>query len=415
MSLTVIGLNHDTATVTVRERLAFPSATLPDALISLSTQTLISEVMILSTCNRTEIYCIGDASSVLSWLADYQHLDLTEFASSLYQYKDELAVQHAFRVACGLDSMVLGEPQILGQLKKAVHTAQCQHTLGRKLAALFQKTFAAAKEIRTISAVGENSVSMAAAAVKLANQIFPDISALNVLLIGAGEMIELVAPYFAAEHPQHLTILNRTLRRANEICHKLGNSAKAHLLSKLPDILAEYDIVISSTASPFPVIGKDLVEQVLKKRRGMPMFFLDLAIPRDIEAQVCELDDAYLHTVDDLVSIIQHGQDARKQAATVAEQMIAEKVRQYINWQQSSHIVPLIRKLQEQGELNRQRILAKAQRRLRKGMPVEDVLNRLSHELTNALLHEPKRSLNKDGQLNPELVSAISHIYHLEQ
>lgn len=413
MSLTVIGLNHQTAPVSVRERLAFPAAVLSEALCSLGCQTNIAEAMILSTCNRTEIYCIGDADAAIQWLASYHQLPFTEFAPYLYRLHDVQAIQHAFRVACGLDSMVLGEPQILGQLKEAVRIARSQHTLHLHLNALFEKTFAAAKEIRNESAVGENSVSMAAAAVKMAAQIFPDIAALNVLMVGAGEMIELVATYFAAEHPRRLTVLNRTLTRAQELCSKLNKGANARILTDLPDILPEYDVVVSSTASPFPVIGKGLVERALKLRRGMPVFLLDLAVPRDIETEAGELNDAYLYTVDDMVSIVQHGQAARQQAAAAAEKMVASKVAEFIAWLQTRSSVPLICALRSQGEEQRCKVVAKAMRRLRNGTAVEEVLQRLSHELTNTLLHAPTHALNKDSQQHPELAKAISLIYHL--
>jgi glutamyl-tRNA reductase len=413
MSLTVIGLNHQTAPVSIRERLAFPAVMLAEALAALGSEAEIAEAMILSTCNRTEIYCIGDATVVIRWLSSYHQLPLAEFAPYLYQLHDREAVQHVFRVACGLDSMVLGEPQILGQLKEAVRMARNQHTLHQHLNALFEKTFAAAKKIRNESAVGENSVSMAAAAVKMAAQIFPDISALNVLMVGAGEMIELVATYFAAEHPQRLTVLNRTLTRAQELCSKLNGGADARILTDLPQILPEYDVVVSSTASPFPVIGKGLVERALKQRRGMPMFLLDLAVPRDIEAEAGELNDAYLYSVDDMINIVQHGQVARQQAAAAAEKMVTSKVAEFIAWQQTRNSVPLIRALRTHGEEQRCKAVAKALRRLRKGTSIEEVLQRLSHELTNSLLHAPTRALNKDSQQHPELAEAISLIYHL--
>nr|WP_279118470.1 glutamyl-tRNA reductase [Snodgrassella alvi] len=413
MSLTVIGLNHQTAPVSVRERLAFPAIELAEALTALDSQEEIAEAMILSTCNRTEIYCIGNATTAIQWLADYHQLPLSEFAPYLYQFHDKQAVQHAFRVACGLDSMVLGEPQILGQLKEAVRVARSRNTLHQQLNALFEKTFAAAKEIRNESAVGENSVSMAAAAVKMAAQIFPDISALNVLMVGAGEMIELVATYFAAECPRRLTVLNRTLERAQELCQKLSCEADARILTALPEILAEYDVIVSSTASPFPVIGKGLVERALRQRRGMPMFLLDLAVPRDIEAEAGELNDAYLYSVDDMVHIVQHGQAARQQAAAEAEKMVAGKVAEFIAWQQTRNSVPLICELRDQGEQQRNKAVNKALRRLRKGTPVEEVLQRLSRELTNSLLHAPTRTLNKDSQQYPELAEAICQIYQL--
>ncbi|MDF7675843.1 glutamyl-tRNA reductase [Neisseriaceae bacterium ESL0693] len=413
MSLIIIGLNHQTAPVSVREKLAFPAVALSQALLSLADSHAATEAMILSTCNRTELYCIGNAENIIQWLSEYHHVKSVDIMPYLYQLSDEEAVRHTFRVACGLDSMVLGEPQILGQLKAAVISAQNAGTLGRELNTLFQKTFAFAKEVRTESAVGENSVSMAAASVKMAAQIFPDISALNVLMVGAGEMIELVATYFAAENPRRLTVLNRTLARAEELCQKLGYHANADLLNRLPEILPQYDIVVSSTASPFPVIGKGLIERTLKQRRGMPLFLLDLAVPRDIEEEAGDLDDAYLYSIDDMADIVQTGKAARREAAAAAENMVEEKVAEFMAWQQSRKAVPLIRTLRQQADQTRQQSLNKALRRLRKGTPVEEVLNRLSHELTNALLHAPTRTLNKDSQQHPELTSAITHIYQL--
>lgn len=415
MSFTIIGLNHQTAPVSIRERLAFPEIILADALTSLKTKTRVSGAMILSTCNRTEIYCCGDTSAVLSWLSNYHQLAIDEITCYLYRYSDFKAIQHAFRVACGLDSMVLGEPQILGQLKKAVQFADQQQVLGQELGLLWQKTFAAAKEIRSKSAVGESSVSMAAASVKLAKQFCPNLSALNILMVGAGEMIEGVATYFAAEQPQQLTVLNRTLERARILSQKLGIQADAGLLISLPEILAKYDIVVSSTASPFPVIGKGLVERTLKKRQGKPIFFLDLAVPRDIEAEVNELENVVLYSVDDMLALVQHGKDVRQQAAAAAEQMVAAKVAEFISWQQTRQSVPLICALRDQGEQHRQRILNKAQRRLHKGVAVEEVLDRLSRELTNTLLHAPTATLKKDCVQKPELAAAISQIYHLDQ
>lgn len=414
MSLTIVGLNHQTAPVSVREQLAFPAVTLPQALLSLSIYPDIHECMILSTCNRTELYCSGSAAQLIQWLAQYHHVDQADIMPYLYQMHDKQAVKHAFRVACGLDSMVLGEPQILGQLKDAVAAAQNANTIHHELNTLFQKTFSFAKEVRTVSAVGENSVSMAAASVKMAAQIFPDISALNVLMVGAGEMIELVATYFAAEKPHKLTVLNRTLTRAQELCRKLNYPADADVLNKLPEILSQYDIIVSSTASPFPVIGKGLIESALKKRRGLPIFLLDLAVPRDIEQEASELDDAFLYTIDDMAGIVQNGQAARKQAAATAEDLVEEKVKEYLAWQETRKAVPLIRHLREQAEQTRQQILNKAIKRLNKGTPIEEVLTRLSHELTNSLIHPPTRALNKDSQRQPQLTTLISHIYQLQ-
>lgn len=415
MSLTVIGLNHQTAPLRIRERLAFPAEAVADAVHTLLVQHIAEEAVILSTCNRTELYCAGNTDDVVHWLAQYHQVNEADFAPYLYKLNAETAVRHAFRVACGLDSMVLGEPQILGQIKEAVRVAQTQKALHNELNALFQHTFAIAKEVRTHTAVGENSVSMAAASVKMVEQIFPAISQLNVLFIGAGEMIELVATYFAAKKPKRITVVNRTLVRAQELCAGLAVPADAALLTQLPDILSQYDVVVSSTASPLPIVGKGLLERVLKLRRGMPMFLLDLAVPRDIEMEVGMLDDAYLYTLDDMADIVQSGKAARAKAAAEAEALVNEKVGEFLHWQQSRLAVPLICALRDKGEKARTDVLANALKQLHRGMSPEQALERLSRQLTNKLLHAPTRCLNKESWQHPDWADAIKHIYQLDE
>ena len=414
MQLTAIGLNHQTAPLSIREKLAFAAATLPDAVRGLIESRAPAEAVILSTCNRTELYCVGDAERVIEWLAEYQNLSIDEIRPYLYTYGCSDTIRHAFRVACGLDSMVLGEPQILGQIKDAVRVAQEQAALDTWLNALFKKTFAVAKEVGTGTAVGENSVSMAAASVKMAEQIFPDVADLNVLFIGAGEMIELVATYFAAKNPKLMAVANRTLPRAQELCEKLGVNAEPHLLAELPAILHEYDVVVSSTASQLPIVGKGMVERALRQRHHMPVFMLDLAVPRDIEEEVGELNDAYLYTVDDMMGIVQQGREARQKAAAEAEVMVSQKVAEFIDWQKSRQSVPLIRALRDEGERARRQVLENAMKQLAKGTPPEEVLERLSVQLTNKLLHSPTRTLNKAGANDSDLVEAVAQIYHLE-
>lgn len=413
MQLTAVGLNHQTAPLSIREKLAFAAAVLPEAVGSLVQSHAAQEAVILSTCNRTELYCVGDTEAVVQWLADYQGLAVEEIRPYLYTYGSNKAIQHAFRVACGLDSMVLGEPQILGQLKDAVRVAQEQSALSTWLNALFQKTFSVAKEIRSSTAVGENSVSMAAASVKLAEQIFPSVNELNVLFVGAGEMIELVATYFAAKQPNLITVANRTLPRAQELCDKLSVNAEPCLLSELPDILFDYDVVVSSTASQLPIIGKGMVEKALKERQHMPVFMLDLAVPRDIEEQVNELDDIYLYTVDDMTGIVETGKESRQRAAAEAEAMVAQKVAEFTDWQRSRQNVPLIRALRDEGERARRYVLENAMKQLAKGTSPEEVLERLSIQLTNKLLHSPTQTLSKASSHNPELSEAVARIYRL--
>lgn len=412
MQLTAVGLNHQTAPLSIREKLAFAAACLPEAVRNLARSNAATEAVILSTCNRTELYCVGDSEEIIRWLADYHSLPIEEISPYLYTLGMQETVRHAFRVACGLDSMVLGEPQILGQIKDAVRVAQEQESMGKKLNALFQKTFSVAKEVRTDTAVGENSVSMASASVKLAEQIFPDIGDLNVLFIGAGEMIELVATYFAAKSPRLMTVANRTLARAQELCDKLGVNAEPCLLSDLPAILHEYDVVVSSTASQLPIVGKGMVERALKQRQSMPLFMLDLAVPRDIEAEVGDLNDAYLYTVDDMVNIVQSGKEARQKAAAAAETLVSEKVAEFVRQQQGRQSVPLIRALRDEGEKARKQVLENAMKQLAKGATAEEVLERLSIQLTNKLLHSPTQTLNKAGEEDKDLVHAVAQIYH---
>lgn len=415
MQLTAVGLNHQTAPLSIREKLAFAAAALPKAVRNLARSNAATEAVILSTCNRTELYCVGDSEEIIRWLADYHSLPIEEIRPYLYALDMQETVRHAFRVACGLDSMVLGEPQILGQIKDAVRVAQEKESMGKKLNALFQKTFSVAKEVRTDTAVGENSVSMASASVKLAEQIFPDIGDLNVLFIGAGEMIELVATYFAAKSPRLMTVANRTLARAQELCDKLGVNAEPCLLSDLPAILHDYDVVVSSTASQLPIVGKGMVERALKQRQSMPLFMLDLAVPRDIEAEVGDLNDAYLYTVDDMVNIVQSGKEARQKAAAAAETLVSEKVAEFVRQQQGRQSVPLIKALRDEGEKARKQVLENAMKQLAKGATAEEVLERLSVQLTNKLLHSPTQTLNKAGEEDKDLVHAVAQIYHLDK
>lgn len=395
MQLTAIGLNHQTAPLNIRERLAFAAAVLPEAVASLAGSRAASEAVILSTCNRTELYCIGQPAAVIDWLAQYHQLERSEIAPYLYTLGPGAAVRHAFRVACGLDSMVLGEPQILGQLKEAVRVAQQQHAVHGELNALFQKTFAVAKEVRSNTAVGENSVSMAAASVKMVEQIFPAVADLNVLFVGAGEMIELVATYFAAKQPQRLTVLNRTLARAEQLCRKLDAGADARLLTDLPEVLHHYDVVVSSTASPLPIIGKGMVERALKARRNQPMLLVDIAVPRDIEPEVGKLANAYLYSVDDLHAIIQSNLAQRKAAAVQAESIVQQESTNFMAWLRSQGAVETIRDYRSQADQIRAEMEAKALAAIAQGANVEQVIHELAHKLTNRLIHAPTKSLQQ--------------------
>src|SRR5205809_1227836 len=315
-SLFALGLNHQTAPLAIRERVVFHVERLREALTEIK-RSLAHEAAILSTCNRTELYVAGDnpaagAPQLSEWLARYHRFEPDGLRPYLYTLPSEQAVRHVFRVASGLDSMVLGEPQILGQLKEAARTAESAGTLGTVLHKLFQRSFAVAKEVRSTTQVGAASVSMAAAAVKLAARIFPSLREQNVLFIGAGEMIELCATHFAAQEPARIAVANRTTERAGKLAARFNG--RAIELKSLAEHLHEYDVVVSCTASSLPILGKGLVERALKQRRRRPMLMVDLAVPRDIEPDVAELGDVFLYTVDDLDGIVSANLDARRSA-----------------------------------------------------------------------------------------------------
>jgi glutamyl-tRNA reductase len=392
-SLFALGLNHHTAPLAVRERVVFHVERLQEALAEL-TRRLAREAAILSTCNRTELYLAGEApQAAAEWLAQYHRLAPGELTPYLYTLPTEEAVRHAFRVASGLDSMVLGEPQILGQMKEAARSAESAGTLGTVLHKLFQRTFAVAKEVRSTTQVGATSVSMAAAAVKLAARIFPSLKDQSVLFIGAGEMIELCATHFAAQAPARMTVANRTLERAERLAARFG--ARAIELRSLAEQLHEYDIVVSCTASSLPILGKGLVERALRARRRRPIFMVDLAVPRDIEQEAGELDDVFLYTVDDLGEIVAANLDARRSAVVQAEAIIETQVGQFMHWMKERDTVPLIRQLRDQADEMRRHELDRALKALARGEDPKAVLDALSHGLTNKLLHAPTQALKK--------------------
>ncbi|HEU4645444.1 MAG TPA: glutamyl-tRNA reductase [Burkholderiales bacterium] len=411
MSLFALGLNHTTAPLPVRERVVFHVEKLFDALGELTRERRAAEAAILSTCNRTELYLSTDQpQTAAEWLAHYHRLQPDELQPYLYTLPQAEAVRHTFRVASGLDSMVLGEPQILGQMKQAVRAAESAGTLGTVLHKLFQKSFAVAKQVRTTTQVGANSVSMAAAAVKLAARIFPSLKDQNVLFIGAGEMIELTATHFAAQAPARITVANRTLERAHALAHRFGGQAVE--LRELAAQLHEHDIVVSCTASSLPILGKGLVERALRARKHRPMFMVDLAVPRDIEAEVAELDDVFLYTVDDLQGIVQGNLDARRSALEQAEAIIETQVGQFMHWMAARDAVPLIRALRDQGEAARRLELERALRLLARGDDPKQVLEALSQGLVNKLLHAPTQALNEAAAAERrELAALIERLY----
>ncbi|MBT9612851.1 MAG: glutamyl-tRNA reductase [Burkholderiales bacterium] len=415
MQLFAFGINHQTAPLDIREQVAFPAERLEPALHDLAAHRAVREVAILSTCNRTEIYCNTDEpTQAIDWLAGFHHLPRDAIQPYLYALPHEQAVKHAFRVASGLDSMVLGEPQILGQMKQAVKTAESAGTLGTLLHKLFQRTFSVAKEVRTTTDIGANSVSMAAAAVRLAQRIFPSISEQSVLFIGAGEMIELCLDHFAAQHPKHITIANRTLERAHVLARRVN--ANSVTLNELPEVLARHDIVISCTASPLPILGKGMVERAIKARKHRPMFMVDLAVPRDIEPEVRELSDVFLYSVDDLAEVVKQGVDSRQVAAMQAETIIETRVQNFMEWMHSRETVPTIRALRDHAERQRRLELERALKQLARGDDPEKVIDHLSHALTNKLMHGPTHALSNATHDERESLEVwLRRLYHLHQ
>ncbi|NYT63277.1 glutamyl-tRNA reductase [Alcaligenaceae bacterium] len=400
MSVDVLtfGLNHVSAPVAVRERVSFPIDLLKPALDGLRSTfgQSVKEAAILSTCNRTEIYCAADPQvyeHLPAWLADFNSLEAGSLRPHLYQYQKNDAVRHAFRVASGLDSMVLGEPQILGQMKDAVRAANEAGALGTLLHQLFQRTFSVAKEVRSQTAIGAHSVSMAAAAVRLAERVFGDLSQASVLFIGAGEMIELCATHFAALNPRSMMVANRTLERADILASRF--MAKTMKLSDIPGRLAEFDVIISCTASSLPILGLGMVERATRSRRHRPMVMVDLAVPRDIETEVGRLADVYLYTVDDLGRMVQSGTDARRAAVVQAEAIIETRVQNFMHWLQSREMVPAIIDFQQAADQVRLNELARARRMLARGDNPELVLEQLAHGLTQKYLHGPMAALNR--------------------
>lgn len=425
MHLLAVGLNHTTAPVSLREKVAFPADQIGQAVASARNwfgqhQEYTGEAAILSTCNRTELYAAagvgvhGNVEAAIDstghFLASYHQLNYAELRPFLYALPQDNAVRHAFRVASGLDSMVLGEPQILGQMKEAVRQADAAGGLGTYLHQMFQRTFSVAKEVRSTTEIGAHSVSMAAAAVRLAERIFDKIADQNILFIGAGEMIELCSAHFAAQNPKSLTVANRTLERGESLAHRFNGTAIK--LVDLPSRLSEFDIVISCTASSLPIIGLGMVERAIKARRHKPMFMVDLAVPRDIEAEVSRLNDVFLYTVDDLASVVQTGVENRQAAIAQAETIIENRVQSFMHWIDNRAMVPVIQNLHETGESLRQAELERARKMLSKGEDIEAVLDSLSKGLTAKFLHGPQQALHHaQGEDRTQLISLLPQLF----
>jgi len=396
MRLLALGINHKTASLDLREKVAFTPERLIEALREAVSEAGVSELAILSTCNRTEFYGhvpAQNGDALLAWLGRYHHIALGEISSSIYQYENEEAVRHMMRVASGLDSMVLGEPQILGQMKTAYSQAAAAGTLGPELERLFQTTFAAAKQVRTDTSIGANPVSVGFAAVMLAKQIFSDLRESEALLIGAGETIELVGKHLFEQGVKKITVANRTLSRGLELAQQFNG--RAITLEDIPEALVHADIVISSTASPLPLLGKGMVESALKKRRHKPIFMVDIAVPRDVEPEVAELADVYLYTVDDLQSVIEENMRSRQEAAIAAEKIVMQRAAQFVSQKREQGAVSTLLAYRQGVESMRTLELERALAMLEKGGDAADVLQRFSRNLTNKILHAPSVALKK--------------------
>lgn len=401
MVLLALGLNHLTAPIAVREQLAIAPDALGWALRDLTAQPGVVEAALLSTCNRTEVYCRvehGAERLPESWLARFGQLHLDQLHGYLYRHEDGAAVRHLFRVAVGLDSMVLGEPQILGQVKQAWQTARDQGALKSPLDRLFQQTFAVAKRARTVTRIGHQPVSVAYAAVRLAQRVFSALDQATVLLIGAGDTIELAARHLATHKVRRLLVANRTLEHAHALASRFGGTALA--LEDLERYLPEADIVLTATASPEPVLRRDAVKRALQARRYRPMFLLDLAIPRDIEPAVAELEDVFLYDIDDLDHVIEENRRSRHEAAVQAEALIDLQVSNYLAWWRASDNQDALCRLRRRGEGTRDAVLARAQELLAQGKSPEQALQYVAHTLTNKLLHAPSVMLREAAQQN---------------
>ena len=419
MSVFALSLNHHTAPVDLRGRFAFTLEQIPAALHGLRSglSRATPEAALLSTCNRTELYIATDPTQgralvrpTLEWLATHGGVSADELLRHTHVMERQEAARHAFRVASGLDSMVLGEAQILGQMKQAVREADAAGALGTTLHQLFQRSFSVAKEVRTSTEIGAHSISMAAAAVRLAGQIFEDLSRIRILFVGAGEMIELAATHFAAKAPRHISIANRTLERGEKLAAQFG--AEVMRLADLPSRLHEFDAVVSCTASALPLIGLGAVERALKARRRRPIFMVDLAVPRDIEPEVAQLEDVYLYTVDDLSAVVQTAGEKRQAAVAQAEAIIESGVQNFVHWLDQRATVPLIRSLNAQAEQWRQHELARARKLLARGDSPEEALEALARGLTQKMLHGAMAELhNADPQQRAQMIDAVTRLF----
>ena len=409
MGILAFGISHKSASVDLRGQIAFAPEIVVQALQAALVSMEAEEIALLSTCNRTEIYLQGEVSDqqLLNWLASSKGLELRQLESCYYCHRDEDAIRHMMRVASGLDSLVLGEPQIFGQIKSAYAVGREAGTVSTYLNQAFQQAFSAAKRVRSETAIGQNPVSVAYASVSLAEQIFTDLNSAHALLIGAGETIELVARHLKEKNIGQITVANRTLNRAQELAADF--SAEAILLSDIPDVLHRADIVISSTASQLPILGKGAVEAALKRRKHKPMFMVDIAVPRDIESQVEELADVYLYSVDDLEEVIQDNMRARQVAADLGQTIIDQDVQSWAKQQRALAAVDTIKAFRDSVEIIRDGEIEKARSALERGQDAVEVINTLARNLTNKLLHKPTTKLKQASEEGRDDTIHVAH------
>lgn len=418
MPLLAVGLNHKTAPLQIRERVVFAPEHLTEVLQGLVSLPQVSEAAILSTCNRTELLCSIDdpenTTLLIDWLSSYHNFPSGEISSFIYSYPDQFAVQHLLRVASGLDSMILGEPQILGQIKDAYLSAKEAGTVGRLLSKLFEHAFSVAKQVRTDTAIGANPVSVAFAAVSLAKQIFSSITDHTALLIGAGDTIELAARHLQENGIKRMIIANRSLSKAQALVSETNGVAIN--LREIPDYLPQADIVISSTASQLPILGKGAVERAIKVRKHQPILMVDIAVPRDIEPEVGELNDVYLYTVDDLKEIIDESFKSRQEAAHQAEQIIDVQVTHFMGWVKSLESIPTILNYREQIKQIREAEIAKAKRLLTQGADPEEVVQQLARALCNKIIHSPTVQMRRASfEGREDLIKAAHELLDIKE
>lgn len=417
MELLIVGINHRTAPVGLREKIAFGPDQLGHALHDLKVTEGLPEVAILSTCNRTEIYTIGpepDTDRIIGWLANYHNLTADSLSGSIYVHTGPASVRHLMRVASGLDSMVLGEPQILGQVKDCFAQARQHDTLGSHLDRLSQNTYRVAKRVRSSTAIGQTPVSVASTAVDLAGQLFADVATCNALLIGAGETIELVGRHLVNAGARNLVIANRTLENAQTLAEELGGEAAS--LTDIPQHLVNSDIVISSTGSQLPILGKGTVERALKERRHKPIFMVDLAVPRDIEPEIDELRDVYLYSIDDLEQIIAENISNREEAAREADDIIDAALIEIESIDKSRDAIDVLVKFRQKHESIKAAELEKAQQRFARGEDPEAIIRSLANQLTNKIIHTPSVQLKQAStEGREEIIDAIKELFQLDE